>query len=336
MPAPVMAQETLKRAIRQDMADTWRMDVEREQSRLQGVMQMGIPSDNLQELWGYDEPAPMPSDTPWGEEPDSKTYRYKTFTTENRRQTSAVKYNRMHRELGNLGDLKSDAQYAGKRFATYPVRVFFQQVTGTVDDRLLPSTGLLAPDGVGAFSTVDGAGADRFGVTDGNIVSGLTVSTGTGFRSAVMGGIIPRFLSFLDPTEGEPIHEAGEVERGILIVYPISIYEAAAEAFNLQTQPFAASSATSNASISNIFQDSGINIQLWGTPRLTVATEIYCFLQGYRIPFMFEHQAMALQEYFFDHTNSPAHAKKGEEEMIFEKWSGFGQNLPVMGIKGTA
>ncbi len=336
MPAPVMAQETTKRAIRQDWADTWRLRVEREQARLQGVMQMAIPSSNLAELWGFGEPAVMPSDTPWGEEPDSKTHRYRTFQTENRRQTSAVKYSRMHRELGNLGDLKADSQFAGRRFATYPVRVFFQQITGTVDSRLLPSTGLLAPDGVGPFSTVDGSGADRFGVTDGNIVSGLVVSTGTGFRSAIMGGIIPRFLSFLDPTEGEPVHDAGDVEDGILIVYPIAIYEAAAEAFNLQMQPFAAATATSNASISNIFQDSGINITLWGTPRLTVATTIFVFIRGYRIPFMFEHQALGLQEYFFDHNNSPAHARKGEEELIFERWAGYGQNLPLMAIKGTA
>ena len=330
--AEVMSGPTLALGLRSDYDNTWDRMVINAADTFRGVVQTGVPSSNLIEKWGYGEPPKTFDRVNWGEQPASKAYRYRTFDTVNFRWMSDVSWLRRDRELGNLGDIRGDAERAANRAAQRFERILYQQLQGTVDPKLLPLI-LSAPDGAAWFSATDGSGAARFGATGGNIVTGQDITTGPGLRSAVFRAV-ERMLTFLDP-EGEPAIEDEET-KVLTVLIPRESTEVAAEAFAQTVNAQGLVTGTSNAGVSNVFMDAGYEIRVIGSTRLTVATTMFVFAGQPDGPVpLFFHDALGLESDFYDRSNSIEHKKRGIEEIVLEMWSGTGLNLPLTSLKVT-
>jgi len=322
--ATVMAGPTLARGIRDNFADTWEGTYQTSEEKYGSVMEFGVPTDDYVSLFSYGEPARYPNRIDWGERPDRKPHRYRTFSVPQYRWMNAVEWLVRDRELSNLGTIYRDAQRAGRNFGTLNERVLFQILQSSTDADLLPAS-LTAPDGVALYSTVDGAGAARFGVTGGNIQSGEDITTGAGMRTAVM-NVLERMLQFDDP-EGQPALDESLLEKGITVIYPAERLEAWHEAFiqALTSQVI----STSNAGVSNYFQDAGINIRGIPSQRLTVATTMYVFVDYYDVKPVFEVASRPVTELYYDGSNSKDYGERGIEGIVLESWRGFGVNLPL-------
>lgn len=331
MAGTVMAGPALARAIRSDFIDTWKRRYEVSNDKLSKCMEFGVPSDNLVEIYGYGETPIYPRRTPWGQAPERRPHRYRSFEVENLRWTAEVEWLVRDRELSNLNDIERKARDAGRNFGTLEERLFFQQLTSATDRELLEATAL-APDGVATYSALDGDGVARFGVAGGNIVSGQTITSGAGFRTAIV-NVINRFLDFQDP-EGQPALDEGIVEGGLTIMFPNVRREQAMEAFiqSLTSQVV----STSNAGVSNFLLDAGMRIDLYGTQRLTTATEAYVFLNAFDVKPVFTQVAKPLFEMYYDAGNSPQHGREGRESVNYEQWMGLGANLPLGSCQITA
>lgn len=328
---PALSSVALRLGIDDDAFNTWQIKSEQEQARYGGVIRFGRPTNNFITRLGYAENPPVPRRVPWGEKPTGKALRYRSWDVVTRRVMSEIDYKKVDRELGNIGDIKSAAEAGGRRFATYVIKVLYQLIEGTTNPDLLPSaTSVLAPDGAAMFSATDGASADRFGISGGNIVGSQSITTGPAFYAAVWAAL-ERILTFQDE-DGEPVFpDEGILEQGVTIIFPTIHLQSAAEAFRQSLRAFAASGE--NAGVSNTFMDMGVPFTLIGTPRLATTTAAYVFLQGAPIEPLVETEAMALNSMFFDESNSVELAREGKELYIHEKWAGYGLNLPIGACK---
>ena len=326
MAGTIIAGPALARAIRSDFIDTWRRRYESSKAKLSACMEYGVPSENLVEIYGYGETPIYPRRTAWGKKPDIKPHLYRNFTVENYRWTSEVKWLRMHRELSNLNDIERRARLAGENYGTLEERIFFQILTAGTDAQLLEATPT-APDGLALHSS-----STRFGNASGNIVSGLTITTGAGFRSAVTSGM-NRLLDFQDE-EGQPAMDESILEQGITVIYPNVRREQAMEAFiqALTSQEV----STSNAGVSNYLLDAGMKITLFPTQRLTTATTAYMFVDAFDVKPVFSQIAKPLFEMYYDASNSMEHGQTGHESVVYEEWLGAGVNLPLGTVALTA
>ena len=323
MAGSVMAGPALARAIRSDFIDTWKRRYEASRAKLGKCMEFGVSSDNLVELYGYGETPIYPRRTEWGVAPERKPHIYRNYEVENYRWTAEVDWLRVHRELSNLKDIERRARGAGDNFGTLEERLFYQVLTAGADRQLLEAIPL-APDGAALHAAL-AEGADRFGVSGGNVVSGQTITTGAGFRSAIV-NVQNRFLDFQD-TEGEPAMDESVLERGLTVIYPNVRREQAMEAFiqALTSQEV----STSNAGVSNFVLDAGMKITLVPTQRLTVATTAFVFIDDFDIKPIFSQIAKPLWEMYYDQSNSVEHGRTGHESVVYEEWLGIGVNLPL-------
>lgn len=326
MAGTIIAGPALARAIRSDFIDTWRRRYEASRAKLSNCMEFGIPSENLVEIYGYGETPIYPSRTGWGEAPDLKPHRYRNYTVENYRWTSEVKWLRMHRELSNLNDIERRARLAGENYGTLEERLFFQVITATTDTQLLEAIPT-APDGLALYSS-----STRFGVSSGNIVSGETITTGAGFRTAITNGM-NRILDFQDE-EGQPAMDESILEQGVTVLYPNVRREQAMEAFiqALTSQGVAAD----NAGVSNYLLDAGMKITMFPSQRLTVATTAFMFVDSFDVKPVFSQIAKPLWEMYYDASNSKDHGQTGHESVNYEEWLGIGVNLPLGTVTITA
>lgn len=319
----------LARGIREDLVSTWDDRAEFNKEKFKGIIKFGVPSENAVELYGYEESEAVANRLPWGEEPPDKPVATRTWSVPNYRFMLALRWLRLHREKGKLFDVARKTTRAVKRMQQVTERVFYEVLQGSAT--ILP--GLPAqPDGAaGMFAATDGSGAARFGVSGGNIKASQTFTSGPAFRSAIWNGI-EQLASFLDP-EGQP---AQEDCNEFTVITPVAMMDVAAEAFNQATGLGAVTTATSNAGVSNVFQDSGIKFRHIATPRITASTAVYMFATDSDVeePF-FEQILLADEDHFWDANNSVFHQRKGIEELNMEGWRGFGNGLPLNALKLT-
>ena len=192
-----------------------------------------------------------------------------------------------------------------------------------------------APDGASLYSATDGSGAARFGATGGNILSGQTITTGAGFRSAVMNAI-ERMLDFQD-TEGQPALDESLLSGGITILCPVDRVESATEAFIQSTTANAGTSTTNTTvAVSNYIHDSGLKIRLVYNQRLTTATTVYLFFDGFDIKPIAEVVSKPLVEQYYDGTNDRTYGEQGKEGLSYETWKNYVINLPLGTMQITA
>jgi len=151
MPGQIVTANTLTAGIRSDFADAYKSAYNASKERLSNVMDMGIPSDKLIELYAYFETAPFPRLWKRGDAIPRDAFESVQFNVENRDWAIRVEWHENDREDDQTRSLMQRARDAGANFATLPERVWFQILTAAASTELLPAIPN-APDGASMFS----------------------------------------------------------------------------------------------------------------------------------------------------------------------------------------
>jgi hypothetical protein len=179
-----------------------------------------------------------------------------------------VKYDRTE-------SLREMAQESAKTTKRLDVRALFQFINNAVDNTLYPSVPL-AFDGALMYAALAG-GANRFGVSGGNIVTGAYMDS----AAEALNGLTAaynRACSFLN-TEGQPKQSANALKR-MVVIWPQQYAQVLQQALGQQIT----SNDAGTAGVSNYILDGklmgigigGFTIYPWITPMLT-AKEFFVF-----------------------------------------------------------
>jgi hypothetical protein len=329
MKAQVNAASVLVPGITSIFADAWKTQGTDNDALLNMVMDMNVPSGGAYEIHGYFEKAPYPARKPRGREVKFGNFGSKNFTVYNYEWANGVSWDRNDRFDDRTKTLYDQAFQAGVNFGTLAERVFFQVLLSSTNLDLLPGT-VTAPDGVAIFSATDGAGAARFGITNGNLLTGSGVASSQAvvndiYRATVqMGG-------FLDP-QGQPLWERGVLDKGLVVIYGIANDQVVREAVRQRTRirpqmNVAAAENVGAAAVSNIWQDFSRNVELWPTARITT-NDIFVFLANPHKKAVFRQVREDLRTMIATAENSDEARKRDEEYVAWEARYGFGVFLP--------
>lgn len=248
--------------------DTYAMEYAGEQELVNLVSNPDIPSQVEQQPEGYFETAPYPAIWPRGDTISGKPFQSVQHIIYNRSWGRRVEYNEDDLVYEQTRSLLQIARMAGKHWATLDVRVLIQFMTAATDPNLVPGT-ILSPDGAAMYATTAG-GSNRFGVSNGNSISGAYMDASYEVLDGIAAGL-NQFASFTD-TEGQPLLDPGVLSE-VVVVAPIAYATVFRQAFN---QPLT-SAGSSGPAVTNYILNSGASFKLWLTPRLT-AKVFYMFL----------------------------------------------------------
>lgn len=303
--------------------------------KLSGMMDLAVPSEGAYEIYTAFESAPYVRRWDRGTPRFSKGFKDFQFTVANLDWNVGVTAHRNDVQDDRSGYLEPRSMGAGKSVAGLPERVLYQIITGGTDPRLLAAIPN-APDDAPIFSATTGAGADRFGVSGGNIETG----SGVGSAQAVSNdffGVMERFRRFQD-TEGQPLFDSEEVtSRPVVVTYNVANDRVVQEAFK-QSRPVqvvqnvGATENVAAAAVTNIIMEAGYQVTLIPTQRIT-DNDIYVFATASPVKPVFQQTRQAA-------TMRIQHEENSDEARInkFVGWfwdcrEGYGVNTPYGVIK---
>lgn len=324
----VVSANTLTAGIRADFASEYASAYETSKARLANCMDLGVPSDKLTEIYAYYKTAPYPRIWKRGDAIPQDAFDSVQFSVTNRDFAIQVEWNENDREDDQTRSLMQRAREAGTNFATLSERVFFQILTGSVSTELLPSLPL-APDGAALYAAT-ASGAARFGATGGNLLTGTGVASSSAIRTDFYNAI-ERIRLFQD-TQGQPLWSEEVIDKGLTIVYPVSSEMAFREAFQQGRTLAGPVSSTSNAAVSNIIMESGLNITLWGSARIT-DDDWFVFCNGAPLKPVFQQVRRPLRESYANMDNSDLSRSTKIESVSWDSRDGFGLTLPYQTVK---
>ncbi len=265
-----------------------------EKEFLDSVYNPDIPSNVKVQPEGYFESAAYPVLWPDGDEISGKPFGSVQFLIYNRSWGRRIDYSEDDLIYEQTRSLMIRVRDAGQHWGSLRARVSIQEILASTDPDLLPSVGT-APDGANMFSTTAG-GSARFGVTNGNSLSGSYMDSAAEVLDAITQGTL-QAAQFLD-TEGQPLLDPGVLSE-VLVVAPAAYGTYFRQAFN---QPITSNGA-GTAGVTNYILNSGVQHKLWITPRLTAKAFYLFFPRVNSRPFV--HSTVTpLRESYADMTNS--------------------------------
>lgn len=290
------------------------------------VIDLGETSDKRTESRGYFESAPVMKHQWRGDPINEGAFDSKTFDVTNFNYSMRVRWHRDDREDDQTDSLFEQAQGAGRSARTLPLRALYDMLLGQTN--MLPVV-YNAPDGAANFDA-----STRFGVSGGNIQSGVTFSTGVGVRNGIWQAI-ERFHNMQD-TEEQELHDTGIIENGgILVLFSAADTQQFAEAFKQEISSEVIS--TSNAGVSNTLMASGMKFNLVNAGfRLSTGTA-FIFLMGARKKAFFQQTRTPLlqSQSMSGSQGTETTQTYGDEWVQQEQRLGYGSNLPYAAIKLT-
>ena len=327
----VVAASTLTAGIRADFANAYKSSYEASKSRLAGVMDLGLPSDKLTELFAYFESAPYPRLWKRGDAISSDEFGSVGFNVTNRDWGIRIGWHENDREDDQTRSLMDQAREAGRNFGTLPERIFFQILLNSTDNNLLPAVPL-APDGAAFFSTTSGAGSARFGITNGNLLTGSAVASSAAIRNDFFSAI-EQLRGFQD-TQGQPLWNDNILDGGFTVVYGVHNDQVFREAFQQGRTIAGALTSTSNAAVTNIIMESGLNVDLWSTQRIPSGNDDwYVFAKDAPHKPVFQMVRRPLRESFGNMDNSDSARETKIEHVQWDSREGYGLMLPYQSIQ---
>lgn len=323
----VIASSVLANGLRTDFWDTYAAIRNRQaDSRLAQVMDLGIGATNREHTFGYFEAAPHFEQWIRGQSIPTDGFDSVDFTVPVYTWGRRVKWHNEDREDDQTASLFDVARQCGESAALLPERFFFDLITNT--ENTLPAVPL-APDGAAMFATTAG-GADRFGVSDGNLLTGSGVSTVAQIRTDYYNAI-EQFKQMQDG-KGQPLLSDETIDSGVICVHAASNTEAFEEAFMQRRQGEIVSAG--GAAVSNLVQDASRNVTLWGTQRLT-GNDWFVFLANPpKLPtFFMDRKGIMEESSLRGENNGDLTRDTGEEYLQWHSRSGAGIALPFGAIK---
>lgn len=299
---------------------------------LPNICDLGMPTTGRYEIYSIPKTAPYPARWRQGEGVPTEGFDYYSHQVNNVRYGRRIIWDVDDREDGQTQSLFPQAQHLGTHFKVLPEIFAFEYINGSASflDGLIN-----APDGAALYSATDGAGAARFGVTGGNIISGSGVASGdavrTDFWKAV--GTMKQFQD----TKGQPYYMGGELDQGFTVVYS-SLYEQVfAEAFKQElTSLIVAGSAGGHVGTGTAVAAAGglsnttvtKKITLWSTPRLT-DVDWYIFANDAPFKPLFMQMRLQATGTYATKENSDLARDIDVEYIQFKHRSGFAPAIPI-------
>jgi len=317
---PVVSSETLAAAVRAHFAKTYDATYRAPRAMLEKVMEFGVPAKARTETYAYYESADYPEYWPYGETIPQGSFHSVSYTVTCRRYGKRISWNEDDRKDDQTRSLMNRVRDLATHFGTLDERAFFDLLLGTTN--VLPiGSSHTAPDGASYFATT-AAGANRFGVSSGNLLTGTgtTVATIiTDYYSA-----IAQFLLMKD-TKGEPLHDTSLIDQGLCFLYGAAYTENVERAFLGQIVQ------GTQAGISNIVRDAARKVQLWGSSRITT-NDFYVFLTADPLRSTAQIELEAMQTDDATRANSDFARNRGEEYFQAYARRGWVINLPYTAI----
>ncbi len=324
MPASVLSGALLAAGLQKDFANTLRKTFTGERDKLGWLTQLDLPIKTRTTTFGYYESPPHPqrvdSNTPF----IMDNFKSRSYQVTTKKYKVGVGWKEEDREDEQLGKLVEQAKGAGMNFGLLHTRISMQILLGTVDPLLLdaiPDT----PDGAALFSTTDGDGNDRFGITSGNLLTGTGMGSSAAVRKDFFNAV-EQFKSFLD-TKGQPLHAASLLED-YAFIYPVQHEQVVAEAF-LQARTL-----DGGAALTNIVMESGNKVKFWSSPYLSGNS---WFIVALQIPLkpITQGTRRALREIVVTMENSDKARETGQESVLYDARYTYHTNLPLQIIKNS-
>tara|TARA_R110002072_G_scaffold35076_2_gene104163 strand:- start:17058 stop:18056 length:999 start_codon:yes stop_codon:yes gene_type:complete len=258
----------LLRAVRSEFVNTY-SGAAKASVNLQRVMRLGLSSTLREEYYGYHESTPGLERQDRGDEMSEDEILSRAFSCVNHRFSKAIGWHNDDVEDMQLGGFLERARQIAMKAGILSERIFFQILLAAANPSLL-ETVPNAPDGAALFAATAG-GADRFGVSGGNIITGTGVGSSAAIRTDFWSAMT-RFGLFTD-TEGEPLLE-DELDGTITVIAPRSASEKFTEAFKQETtvhviQNVGATENVAAAGVTNNIRSGNLNVNLWLTQRRT-------------------------------------------------------------------
>lgn len=274
----VDADNAVTPGLRNEFIGTYMVSYKYLESLLKSFAVQVVGSNKREELYAYPETAPYPALQRRHQGPKIKSFKFVQFRIPNYAWALRIPYHVDDVDDDLTGSLMPMARMGGEHFGTLDERIFFQILTSGTDDELLPTT-LTAPDGVALYSATNGAGAARFGVTGGNIVTGTSNPTAQDIRD-IYQDVLARWINMQD-TQGQPLINPSIIKEGVTIVHGPALTRQVKEAF-IQRAVFQDSALhDASAAPSNIILDSGEKVTTYNSPRLgTTSNALYFFLNA--------------------------------------------------------
>ncbi len=322
---PVVSAPALAAAVLNNFTDTYRSEMPTVDAEMNLVM-AEIGGRSRTDDQAYPESAPYLSFWDYGETIQSEDFEYISYSYTHRRYGKRISWLEDDRKDEKTGTLLSQAQQLGQNVAWAKREAFFDLLlSATV---FLPAT-INAPDGVGLFSATDGASADRFGVSGGNIITGDTLGTTqnilTNFYEAKA-----QFMQFLN-TKGKKLIPQTVIDRGALVIYGAANEEIFQRAFR-QTRLVDLAAADAAASESNLFHDTNTKTTLWPTELIT-DDDWFIILTGTKLKPFGRSVLEAMQTDNANRTNSDFTRDTGEEYFQAYIRDAYFINLPYMAMQ---
>ncbi len=298
-------------------------DVVGRNTKLPSIMRLGVPSSRRKEFFGYMESPPTISRVDRGEAISEDAFKAISYSVENLTWGASIGYYEDDLEDLQVGDIRQVAAGLAKRAAALSEQVAFQILTGSSNASLLKAVPL-APDGAALYATTAG-GSARFGVTNGNLLTGSDVSTGANIRQDFWAAISQ--ASQFQDTEGEPLREEGIADGGVTVVFGAGNMEAFSQAF-LQTRTLNSAAVTNT-----VIEGYSGQVKLWPTARIT-DDDWFIFLGSEALPRpLFETVRQAPRLIDETRENSERARRYRILSSLLDMRAGYGINLPYSTIK---
>lgn len=333
MPGMLMSGSTLAAGIRDDFQKTYEPTYNGVLESLGEVMQMDVPFNHRTETFGMHETMPYPERFDEGNEaiPEEGTGD-NSFSVTVYDYGKRINWRKKDREDNKVGDLRGKAQILGTHFASLPTRSFIELILGSAS--LLPAIPN-APDGGAPFSATDGASADRFGVSGGNITTGTGVATSGAIETDFFTAIA-RMATFQDK-KGEPYWDPNILDESYVVFFNVANVKVFAQAFKATAvlQHVAGTSTTDTstaAGVSNVVLSTGVKVELRPTSRIT-DNDWFVFRKGAPVKPFFRGVRRPLTMAEATEDNSDVARTSGKEYVQYTCREAYGVNEPFAAVK---
>ena len=318
----IQANAALTAGIQANFAHTYATSSQAEKALVSSVMEMGQGAKARTVPLAYFETTDYPEYWPYGEDIPEGNNQAVSYSVTIRRWAKRIKWNRDDVTDELTHTLKQRALQLGEHFGTLHVRILFQLLLSSVDPMLLPAV-QNAPDGAALFAAT-AAGAARFGVTGGNIITGNGVADIASIMRDYYNSII-RFTQQLD-TKNQPLHNPGQSDAGIMVIYGTANKELFEKTFYGSVQQGI------NAGLSNPLKDTGKNFKLWETARIT-DNDWYVVLTGDPLKALAQFEVEGMETTEADWSNSDEARTRDVGYFQAKARYGYAINLPYQLLK---
>ena len=330
----VIASQVLANGLRTEFTDTYSQIQNRQaDGRLAQVMDLGIGATNRVHEFAYFEAAPHMEQWVRGTTIPTDAFDSVQFSVPVYTWARRVPWHAEDRDDDQTSSLYDVARMAGASAALLPERFFFDLISGGT--ATLPAVPT-APDGAAFFATTDGGGGARFGVTDGNLLTGSGIASVSAIRTDYYNAI-EQWKQYQDG-KGQPLLDDATIDSGLIIIHAAADTEAMEEAFMQRRQgvlgPDNTTDAVTSVQVSNLVQDASRNVTLWGTQRLATG-DWYAFLKNppKKATFLLDRQGVQEESSLRGENNGDHTRNTGEEYVQWHRRAGAGIALPFGAIK---